>query len=52
MVGPVVEEIVEPIVEMEEQVIAQVIDIEEDIAVLFGDGDFSDDESEGFEDEE
>ncbi|GKB43374.1 hypothetical protein Tco_0888316 [Tanacetum coccineum] len=52
MVGPVVDEIVEPIVEMEEQVIAQVIDIEEDIAVLFGDGDFSDDDSEGFEDEE
>ncbi|GKD96939.1 hypothetical protein Tco_1380836, partial [Tanacetum coccineum] len=52
MVGPVVSEIVEPIVEMDEQVIALVIDMEEDIAVLFGDGDFSDDDSEGFEDEE
>ncbi|GJT20464.1 hypothetical protein Tco_0890401 [Tanacetum coccineum] len=52
MVGLVVDEIVEPIVEMEEQVITLVIDIEEDIAMLFGDGDFSDDDSEGFEDEE
>ncbi|GKC86975.1 hypothetical protein Tco_1147624 [Tanacetum coccineum] len=52
IVGPVVGEIVEPIVEMEEQVIAPVIDMEKDIAMLFGDGDFSDDDSEGFEDEE
>ncbi|GJY99596.1 hypothetical protein Tco_0517026, partial [Tanacetum coccineum] len=52
MVGPLVDEIVELIVEMEEQVIAPVIDVEEDIAMLFGDGDFSDDDSEGFEDEE
>ncbi|GJT84818.1 retrovirus-related pol polyprotein from transposon TNT 1-94 [Tanacetum coccineum] len=52
MVGPLVDEIAEPIVEMEEQVIALVIDMEEDIAMLFGDGDFSDDDSEGFEDEE
>ncbi|GJS49776.1 putative reverse transcriptase domain-containing protein [Tanacetum coccineum] len=52
MVGPAVDEIVKPIVEMEEQVIAPVIDMEEDIAMLFGDGDFSDDDSEGFEDEE
>ncbi|GJX05636.1 hypothetical protein Tco_0191552 [Tanacetum coccineum] len=52
MVGPLVGEITEPIVEMEEQVIALVIDMEEDIAMLFGDGDFSDDNSEGFEDEE
>ncbi|GJT65331.1 hypothetical protein Tco_1016811 [Tanacetum coccineum] len=36
----------------EEQVIARVIDMEEDIAMLFGDGNFSDDDSEGFEDEE
>ncbi|GKE66848.1 hypothetical protein Tco_1521009 [Tanacetum coccineum] len=41
MIGPVVDEIVEPIVEMEEQVIALVIDVEEDIAMLFGDDDFS-----------
>ncbi|GKB16216.1 hypothetical protein Tco_0850139 [Tanacetum coccineum] len=52
MVGPVVGEIAEPIVEMEEQVTAPVIDMEEDIAMLFGDGDFSDDDSEGFKDEE
>ncbi|GJY83128.1 hypothetical protein Tco_0496504 [Tanacetum coccineum] len=52
MVGPVVDEIAEPIVEMEEQVIALVIDVEEDIAMLFGDDDFSDDDSEGFEDDE
>ncbi|GJY89608.1 hypothetical protein Tco_0504804 [Tanacetum coccineum] len=52
MVGPLVGEIAEPIVEMEEQVIALVIDMEEDIAMLFGDGDFSDDDSKGFEDEE
>ncbi|GKA44806.1 hypothetical protein Tco_0737602, partial [Tanacetum coccineum] len=52
MVGPLVGKIVEPIVEMEEQVIAQVIDMEGDIAMLFGDGDFSDDDSEGFEDGE
>ncbi|GJZ90455.1 hypothetical protein Tco_0662382 [Tanacetum coccineum] len=52
MVGPVVGEIAEPIVEMEEQVIAPVIDMEEDIAKLFGDGDFGVDDSKGFEDEE
>ncbi|GKB51643.1 hypothetical protein Tco_0902396 [Tanacetum coccineum] len=51
MVGLVVGEIAEPIVEMEEHVIAPMIDMEEDIAMLFGDGDFSDDDSEGFEDE-
>ncbi|GJR66589.1 putative reverse transcriptase domain-containing protein [Tanacetum coccineum] len=52
MGGPVIDEIVEPIVEMEEQAIALVIDVEEDIAMLFGDDDFSDDDSEGFEDGE
>ncbi|GJZ87695.1 hypothetical protein Tco_0659305 [Tanacetum coccineum] len=52
MVGPIVDDIAEPIVEMEEQVIASVIDMEEDIAMLFGDGNFSNDDSEGFEDEE
>ncbi|GJV41990.1 hypothetical protein Tco_1420430 [Tanacetum coccineum] len=52
MVGPLVDEIAKPIVEAEEQVIAPVIDMEEDIAMLFGNGDFSDDDSEGFEDEE
>ncbi|GJU98943.1 hypothetical protein Tco_1328214 [Tanacetum coccineum] len=52
MVGPVVGEIVEPIEEMEEQAIALVIDMKEDTAMLFGNGDFSDDDSEGLEDEE
>ncbi|GKE21018.1 hypothetical protein Tco_1432530 [Tanacetum coccineum] len=49
MVGPLVGEIAEPIVEMEEQVIARVIDMEEDITMLFGDGDFSEDEEEVWE---
>ncbi|GJV85539.1 hypothetical protein Tco_1525437 [Tanacetum coccineum] len=52
MVVPLVDEIAEPMVEMEEQMIALVIDMEEDIAMLFGDGDFSDDDFEGFKDEE
>ncbi|GJZ97570.1 hypothetical protein Tco_0670023 [Tanacetum coccineum] len=52
MVGLLVDEIAEPIVEMEDQVIALVIDLEEDIAMVFDDGDFSDDDSKGFEDEE
>ncbi|GKF50290.1 hypothetical protein Tco_0146757, partial [Tanacetum coccineum] len=52
MVGPLVDEIAEPIVEVEEQVIASVIDIDEDIAMLFGDNDFGDDDSEGFDEEE
>nr|GFB68726.1 hypothetical protein [Tanacetum cinerariifolium] len=52
MVGMLVDEIAEPIVEAEEQVISPVIDMEEDIAMLFGEGDFSDDDSEGFKDEE
>ncbi|GJW77470.1 hypothetical protein Tco_0139152, partial [Tanacetum coccineum] len=52
MVGQLVDEMAEPIVEAEEQVIAPVIDMEEDIAMLFGDGDFSDDDSKGFENEE
>ncbi|GKA34268.1 hypothetical protein Tco_0720697 [Tanacetum coccineum] len=50
MVGTIVDEMDEPIVEMEEQMIASVIDAEEDIAMLFGD-DFSDDDSEGVEEE-
>ncbi|GJT71166.1 hypothetical protein Tco_1030452 [Tanacetum coccineum] len=52
MVGPLVDDIAEPIVEAEDQVIASVIDMEEDIAMLFGDGDFSDNDSERFKDEE
>ncbi|GKC41122.1 hypothetical protein Tco_1058844 [Tanacetum coccineum] len=57
MVDPMIDELAEPIaalvvVEAEEQVIAPVIDVEEDLAMLFGDDDFSDDDSEGFEDGE
>ncbi|GJZ84165.1 hypothetical protein Tco_0649504 [Tanacetum coccineum] len=52
MVGPLDDEIAKPIVEAEEQVIALVIDMDEDIAMLFGDDDFGDDDSEGFDEEE
>ncbi|GKC85985.1 hypothetical protein Tco_1141702 [Tanacetum coccineum] len=51
MVGLLVDEIAELIVEAKQQVIAPVIDMEEDIAMIFGDGDFSNDDSEGLEDE-
>ncbi|GJW28840.1 hypothetical protein Tco_0045715 [Tanacetum coccineum] len=52
MVGPLVDEIVEPIVKAEEQVIALVINMDDDIAMVFGDDDFGDDDSEGFDEEE
>nr|GEY01760.1 hypothetical protein [Tanacetum cinerariifolium] len=52
MVGLIVDEIVEPIVEMEEQMIALVIDAEKDISMLLGDDDFCNDDSEGVEEEE
>ncbi|GKD71615.1 hypothetical protein Tco_1325705, partial [Tanacetum coccineum] len=57
MVDLVIDELTEPIaalvvVKTEEQVIAPEIDVEEDLAMLFGDDDFSDDDSEGFEDDE
>nr|GEY63620.1 hypothetical protein [Tanacetum cinerariifolium] len=52
MVGLVIGKIVEPIVEMEDQMIALMIDAEEDIAMLFRDDDFSDDDSEGVKKEE
>ncbi|GKC06989.1 hypothetical protein Tco_0998599, partial [Tanacetum coccineum] len=52
MVGPIVDEVAESIVEVEEQMIAPVVDMDEDIAMLFGDDDFEDDASEGFDEEE
>ncbi|GJZ98996.1 hypothetical protein Tco_0671547 [Tanacetum coccineum] len=52
MVGPMVDEIVELIVEAEEQVIAPVVDMDEDVAMLFNDDDFEDDDSEGFDEDE
>ncbi|GJT93250.1 hypothetical protein Tco_1082095 [Tanacetum coccineum] len=39
MVGPIVDEIAKPVVEVEEQVVAPVVGMDEDIAMLFGDGD-------------
>nr|GFD33962.1 hypothetical protein [Tanacetum cinerariifolium] len=47
-----IDEVFESIAEGEEEVIAPVIDVEKDIAMLFGDNDFSDDDTEGFDDEE
>ncbi|GJS94598.1 hypothetical protein Tco_0801566 [Tanacetum coccineum] len=41
-----------PIVEAKEHVIVLVVDMDEDIAMLFGDDDFEDDDSEGFDEEE
>ncbi|GKD39584.1 hypothetical protein Tco_1259791, partial [Tanacetum coccineum] len=52
MVGPIVDEIAEPIVEVEEQVVAPVVGMDEDIAMLFGDDGFKDDDSDGFDKEE
>ncbi|GJY38749.1 hypothetical protein Tco_0425113 [Tanacetum coccineum] len=52
MIGLIVDEILERIVEAEEQVIAPVVDMDEDIAMLFGDIDFEDDDSKGFDKEE
>ncbi|GJY02523.1 hypothetical protein Tco_0360675 [Tanacetum coccineum] len=52
MVGPIVDEIAEPIVKVEEQVIAPVVGMDEDIAMMFDDDDFEDDDSEGIDEEE
>nr|GEW61364.1 putative reverse transcriptase domain, ribonuclease H-like domain, aspartic peptidase domain protein [Tanacetum cinerariifolium] len=48
MVDSVINELVEPVVEVEEQMVAPAMDMEEDLAVLFGDDDDSgDDDFEG-----
>nr|GFA27555.1 hypothetical protein [Tanacetum cinerariifolium]GFA28096.1 hypothetical protein [Tanacetum cinerariifolium] len=57
MVGPIANEIAEPVDEAGEQVVASVVGMDEDIAMVFGDDDsedddFSDDDSEGVEKEE
>nr|GEY66768.1 hypothetical protein [Tanacetum cinerariifolium] len=52
MVVPAIEEVAEPIAEVEEQMVALVIDAEDDIAMLFRDDDFSKDDTEGFDEEE
>nr|GEU61995.1 hypothetical protein [Tanacetum cinerariifolium] len=52
MVSPIVDEIAEPIVEAGEQVIASVVGVDEDIAMMFGDDNFKDDDFEGFDEED
>ncbi|GJT30116.1 hypothetical protein Tco_0910391 [Tanacetum coccineum] len=53
MVGPVVNKLAGPIVEVEEQIVSLVMDMEGDLAMLFGGDDNSgDDDSEGPEDDE
>ncbi|GKA80598.1 hypothetical protein Tco_0787290 [Tanacetum coccineum] len=53
MIVPVVEKVDEPMVAAKEQMVAPVIDMEEDLIALFGaDDDFEDDDSEGFNEEE
>nr|GEY10770.1 hypothetical protein [Tanacetum cinerariifolium] len=57
MVGPIAYEIAEPIDNAEDQVVALVVGMDEDIATLFGDDDFeyedfNDDDSEEAEEEE
>ncbi|GJY31528.1 hypothetical protein Tco_0415023 [Tanacetum coccineum] len=49
LVDPVIDKLAKPIVEVEEQMVALVMDMEEDLAMLFGDDDFSDD---GLDDDE
>ncbi|GKA66513.1 hypothetical protein Tco_0766321 [Tanacetum coccineum] len=65
MVVPAIEEVAKPVAEVEEeqviasvvdmeeeQIDALVIDMEEDLAALFGDDEFEDDASDGFQEEE
>ncbi|GJV54567.1 hypothetical protein Tco_1455572 [Tanacetum coccineum] len=52
MVNPVVDEIAKPIIEMEEQMVSLVVDMEGDLAMLFGDDDSSDDSLDDDEDDE
>nr|GEY24260.1 hypothetical protein [Tanacetum cinerariifolium] len=48
LVDSVIDELAEPIVEVEEQMVTQVMDLEEDLAMLFGvEDDSSDDDFEG-----
>ncbi|GJR34373.1 hypothetical protein Tco_1210057 [Tanacetum coccineum] len=49
MVIPAIEEVAEPIDEAEEQMITLVVDMDEDIAMLFGDDEFEDEASKGFD---
>nr|GEU57148.1 hypothetical protein [Tanacetum cinerariifolium] len=49
LVDPVIDELAEPIVKVKEQMVAPMMDMEEDLAMLFGDDDFRYD---GLDDEE
>ncbi|GJZ08023.1 hypothetical protein Tco_0542306 [Tanacetum coccineum] len=44
LVDPVIDELAKPIVEIEEQMVAPMMDMEEDLAMLFGDDDDSSDD--------
>ncbi|GJR11832.1 hypothetical protein Tco_0794484 [Tanacetum coccineum] len=53
MIGPIIDEVAKPVAEVEvEQVIAPVVDMDDYIAMLFGDDEFEDDASEGFDEDE
>ncbi|GKE16501.1 hypothetical protein Tco_1424078 [Tanacetum coccineum] len=53
MVVHAIKEVTELMIEVEEQMVAPVIDMEEDLTALFGeDDDFEDDDYEGFDEEE
>ncbi|GJX43504.1 hypothetical protein Tco_1399531 [Tanacetum coccineum] len=52
MVDPVIDELAEPIVKVEEQMVAPVMNMEENLAMLFGDEDFNDDGLDEDEDDE
>ncbi|GKG46192.1 hypothetical protein Tco_0501038, partial [Tanacetum coccineum] len=52
MVDPVVDEIAKPIIKMGEQMVALVVDMEGDLAMLFGDDDSSNDSLDDDEDDE
>ncbi|GKF95772.1 hypothetical protein Tco_0288507, partial [Tanacetum coccineum] len=52
LVDPVIDELAELIVKVEEQMVALVMDMEEDLAMLFSDDDFSDDGLDDNEDDE
>nr|GEY64837.1 hypothetical protein [Tanacetum cinerariifolium] len=51
MINSIIDVVAEPIAEGEEHVIALVIGVEEEIAMLFSDDDLSDDDFEGFRDD-
>ncbi|GKD35278.1 hypothetical protein Tco_1250787, partial [Tanacetum coccineum] len=52
LVDPVIDELAEPIVKVEEKMVAPMMDMEEDLAMLFGNDDFSNDGLDDDEDDE